>query len=246
MRFVTRQRFLSSFSVFGLCLGACSNAVSETPVALELVLAADASSSVDEREYTLQVRGYVDAFKDAEIIAAINGLGPTGMAVTFVEWGSRFNQVQSVYWMHINSPEKSIAFSRAIEEYASKLAASGTALGEVVLYSVDLLVGNQFDGLRQIIDVSADDRYNAGSAPSYAKTIAQKNGVTVNGLAIDPTGVLTAYFYNNVITGPGSFAIRATSYEDFGQAIKLKLLREISGQGSVALLHPKEKGPVQN
>ena len=55
-------------------------AVSGTPVALELVLAADASSSVDDKEYALQVSGYVNAFRDPDVVAAIEALGPSGIA----------------------------------------------------------------------------------------------------------------------------------------------------------------------
>ena len=43
----------------------------EVKVALELVLAVDASSSVDPQEFDLQVSGHVNAFRDPDIIAAI-------------------------------------------------------------------------------------------------------------------------------------------------------------------------------
>ena len=41
------------------------------PVDLELLLAVDASGSVDAQEFDLQRRGLADAFRDAEVIAAL-------------------------------------------------------------------------------------------------------------------------------------------------------------------------------
>ena len=93
---------------------------------------------------------------------------------------------------------------------------------------------NGFSGTRRTIDVSADDRYNAGSAPSYARDIALAKGITINGLAIDSTGELTRYFRRDVIGGPDAFVITAQYYASFNVALKKKLLRELTGQGPLA------------
>ncbi len=218
----------------GVVLSGAAYASAETQVALELVLAVDASASVNEKEYELQVFGYVHAFQDPEVVAAINALGPAGIAVTYVEWSSRFGQVQSVGWTHVYDDVSANLFASSILQNTKKLQASGTAIGEAILYSVDLFPANGFSGERKIIDVSADDRYNAGSTPSYARGIAVRNQITVNGLAVDPTGVLTTYFRDNVIGGVGAFVLTANSFDDFAAAIKRKLLRELGGQGAIA------------
>ncbi|MEM8686574.1 MAG: DUF1194 domain-containing protein [Pseudomonadota bacterium] len=205
-------------------------------VALELVLAVDVSSSVDRREFDLQVSGYVNAFRDPDIHDAIAAQGPDGIAVTYVEWSSRFEQVQVVDWMHIKDKGGALTFADAIRQNANQARSSGTALGEAVIFSVDLIQTNRFSGARRIVDVSADDRYNAGSSPTYAQGVARRAGVQVNGLAVDPTGVLTGYFETNVITGPGAFVMQANGYDDFARAIKLKLLRELSAQAPISLL----------
>ncbi len=209
---------------------------SETKVALELVLAVDASSSVDEREFDLQVSGHVNAFRDPDIHAAIAAQGPGGIAVTYVEWSSRFEQIQVVEWMQVQDRESALAFADAISRNANQARASGTALGEAVIFSVGLIQSNRFQGARRVIDVSADDRYNAGSSPTYARGVARRAGVQVNGLAVDPTGVLTSYFKKNVIAGPGAFVMQANGYEDFARAFRLKLLRELSSQAPISLL----------
>ncbi len=207
---------------------------SETKVALELVLAVDASSSVDPAEFELQVSGHVKAFRDPDVIAAIKTQRPGGIAVTYVEWSSRFEQIQVVGWTNVHDETSALAFSDAIKRNANQARSSGTAIGEAVIFSVNLIETNQYAGVRQVIDVSADDRYNAGSSPAYAQGVARGAGVQVNGLAVDPTGRLASYFERNVIAGPGAFVMQANSYADFARAIKLKLLRELSAHAPVS------------
>ena len=205
-------------------------------VALELVLAVDASSSVDAREFQLQVQGHVSAFKDPDVIAAITAQGAGGVAVTYVEWSSRFEQIQVVGWTEVHDKATAYAFADAIKRNANKARASGTAIGEAVIYAVQLIENNQYNGARRVVDVSADDRYNAGSSPSYAQGVARRAGVQVNGLTIDPTGALTRYFEKNVIAGPGAFVMQANNYADYARAIKLKLLRELTTHAPISLL----------
>ncbi len=228
-------RFIAAAVAAGLFgFSDANRANAEVSVALELVLAVDASSSVDAREYDLQVSGYADAFRDPDIIAAIRRLEPRGVAITYVEWSSRFRQVQSVGWTHVHDRETSLRFADAIRRNASQLVASGTALGEAVLYSSELFANNGFAGDKLTIDVSADDRHNAGSSPVYIRGIVVPKGITINGLAVDATGALVTYFRESVIGGEGAFAMSANSYEEFGIAIKKKLLRELDVESRIA------------
>jgi len=53
--------------------------------------------------------------------------------------------------------------------------------------------------------------------------------VTINGLAIENEEPQLADFYRrSVIGGPGAFVIAAADYQDFVEAIRLKLLRELA------------------
>ena len=61
-----------------ILLAAGRAGATQTKVALELVLAVDASSSVDQQEFDLQVSGYVNAFRDPDVIAAITAQRPGG------------------------------------------------------------------------------------------------------------------------------------------------------------------------
>ncbi len=74
------------------------------------------------------------------------------------------------------------------------------------------------------------------TSPLPASTRAAAAGITVNGLTIlneDPT--LDSYYLSRVIVGADAFVLVANDYEDFGRAIRLKLITEITG-APVALL----------
>ena len=45
---------------------------------------------------------------------------------------------------------------------------------------------------------------------------------------IPPDSLLDRYYEENVIGGPGSFMVVASTFEDFGRAVRSKLIREIS------------------
>ena len=61
-------------------------------VDLQLVLAVDVSGSMDFYEQRVQRDGYVQAFRDPEVISAITS-GPYGrIAVTYVHWAGAFFQ----------------------------------------------------------------------------------------------------------------------------------------------------------
>ena len=99
------------------------------------------------------------------------------------------------------------------------------------------LAGNGYDGLRRTVDVSGDGRNNDGSLVADARDVLVSQGVQVNGLAILNEDPATERFYRKeVIGGPGSFVIRASDYSDFARAIRLKLIREISG-GAISTLN---------
>lgn len=239
----TAGKLLRIIAVFWIFFGALlhgqNSAVAQSTrtVSLELVLAVDASSSVDATEYALQVAGYVKAFQDEEVIAAIGSMAPYGIAVTYVEWSSRWKQTQTVEWTQVFDRASSRSFARAIERSAKNQSGSGTAIGEAIFYSAKLFRNNGFTSDRKIIDISADDRYNAGTTPSYARDNVVKNGIVVNGLAIDETGFLAEYFRDNVIGGPGSFVVSANSFQDFAASIKLKLLMELAPHGPISRLY---------
>lgn len=195
-------------------------------VALELVLAVDCSSSVDDIEFALQMQGYGRAFQDPEVSEAVAAYGDKGVAVSLFQWsGSRMHLV-SQPWTLLRFAADAEAFGIALESSARLLGGS-TSLGGAIRYGLAEIEGNRFHSLRRVIDVSGDGF--AGISPDLERDRALARGVTINGLAItNEVPELGAYYAGHVIGGPGAFVFSAHDYEDFAAAIKRKLLRELA------------------
>ena len=197
-------------------------------VELELVLAADASSSIRGGEFDLQVGGYASAFRDARVIRAIESLGGNGIAVTFVHWSAAFQQLVVVPWMQVQDRARAEAFAAAIERQARRFTTFGTATGSAMEHAAGLIDGNDFAGRRRVIDISSDERSNQGPQPAGRRDAITARGITINGLVVlDDHEDLLTYFRDNVIGGDDAFVMAVESYADFADAIKRKLIREI-------------------
>lgn len=213
-------------------------------VDLELVLAVDTSSSVDAREYQLQMEGLIRAFQDPAVIAAIHGTGTAGIAVTVVHWSSSGEQSQIVPWTRIWNQASAHYFSRLISKHRNRPLNGSTGIGDALLFAKRLFRRNAFEGRRKSIDISGDGINNSGIPPGLVREAVITSGVTINGLAILNEYVnLRRYFARNVIGGAGAFVMTANSYADIIAAMQIKLLREISV--SVADAKPAESLTTQ-
>ncbi len=198
-------------------------------VDLQLVLAVDASGSVDQTRFDLQKGGYAAAFRDRQVLNAIRS-GPAGaIAVTMVQWTGPALQVHAVPWMRIHDAASAAAFADAILAAPRSLFGGGTSISGAIDYAMTLWRQSPYQGARRVIDISGDGANNRGRPASLARDEALRAGVSINGLpilALDP--LLDRYYENNVIGGPGAFIIAAQSYDTFAAAIRRKLILEIS------------------
>jgi len=201
-----------------------------TDVFLELVLAVDCSSSVNQTEFDLQMRGLAEAFRHPSVLGALQQTWPKGIAVGLLQWSGDDEQERAIDWTHINSAASAKAFADALDGTARFVAGGPTALGNAINIGVEWILGNAFDGERRVIDVSGDGRANTGDAAALARHHANKAGITVNGLAIlNEEPKLARYYLAGVVGGPGSFLLTANDFEDFSRAIRRKLFFEITG-----------------
>jgi hypothetical protein len=220
----------------------------EEPVALELVLAIDTSASVDEREFMLQVAGIAQAFRHPEVIAAIESLGGLGMAVTLVQWSGPESSGQVLPFTQVHDARTAKAFGFLVSLTQRRSTTGTTAMANAVRIAAALVDGNGFAGERRVIDVSGDGRNNTPPDIEGVREEVVARGFTINGLAIlndDPE--LDRYFRNSLIGGKDAFVEVAADYENFAQAMRQKLIREIypplseNGQGArrMAMLEPR-------
>jgi hypothetical protein len=201
----------------------------ETPVELELVLAVDASGSVSEAEFDLQVEGLAGALRDPEVVAAIHDVGPAGIAVALVQWSSPGQQIIAVDWSVVSDEDSAKALAQRIVA-TGRLIMGETAIGEALAFARGLLTTNGFAGRRRVIDVSGDGETNWGPSPDGVRDRVVAAGITINGLAIaNEQPALGEYYRAHVIGGAESFVVTATDYADFARAIRIKLLQEIRG-----------------
>ncbi len=201
----------------------------DRPVDLELVLAVDASASVSEEEFDLQVRGLAEAFRHRSVAQAIRAAGDLGLAVTLIQWANYRQYAVSVDWTLLHDPASAHQFAKQIDAVKRSVAGS-TAIGGAIEIAILRLDGNRFEGRRKVVDVSGDGRNNHGSAAWRARDLAAAHGITVNGLTIlneDPT--LDRYYRSDVIGGTGAFVMTANDYRAYRLAILSKLIREING-----------------
>ena len=212
-----------------LACSVCPLAFAQTAVDLQLVLAVDASRSVDQQRFELQQQGYIAAFRDPRVLQAIQSGAMQAVAVTMVQWTGPELQIQVLPWTLINDASTAYAFAAAIASTPRQLFGGGTSISGIIDYAVPLILESPFKGTRRVIDISGDGSNNRGRLAESARNDAVRAGIIINGLpilALEPG--LDRYYSDHVIGGPGAFAIVAESYETFADAILKKLIREMA------------------
>ncbi len=121
-----------------LALAATVPAAAQPAVDLQLVLAVDASGSVDQVRFELQKRGYVAAFRHARVLQAIRSGPSQAIAVTMVQWTGPMLQVQVVGWTLIGDEESAAAFAAAIERAPRQLFSGGTSISGAIDHAMTL------------------------------------------------------------------------------------------------------------
>jgi hypothetical protein len=201
-------------------------------VDVQLVLAVDASGSVDMYRFELQKRGYAAAFRHPKVLAAIRSGISQAIAVTMHQWTGPRLQVHVVPWMVVKDAESAEALAAAIEKAPRRLFSGGTSISGAIDYSRLLLAQSPYSATRRIVDVSGDGANNIGRPARIARDEAVKDGITINGLpilSVEPD--LDTFYFENVIGGPGAVMVPAENYESFAEAILKKLIMEIADNG---------------
>ena len=213
-----------------------STAQAQQIVELELVLALDSSTSVNEDEYALQRRGLSEAMRHPTVLQAIRGLGEAGLAISVVQWSGPGKQVDSITWRHINSDVSAIRLANDLSKMPRALTGFTDITG-AINHSVASIENNMFKGRRYAIDVSGDGTSDTNN-PSRARDEAVAKGFTINGLIIHSVEydlgdlarhALHKHYSEDVIGGPGAFLLNAESFKTFGESMRQKLVKEITG-----------------
>jgi len=208
----------------------------QATVDLQLVLAVDVSRSIDEVEAELQRRGYIEALTNQRVIDAILSGEHKRIALCYTEWAGTHYQVVVIDWTVIDSAVAARRFAEKLSE-APRTSQSWTAVGAALAFAAQRFETSGFESKRRVIDVSGDGRTNDGPPAELIRDRLVAQGIVINGLPVmmnrsnfgrPPDTGLDKYYEENVIGGSGSFMISAASFDDFGRAVRSKLIREIS------------------
>ncbi|MEQ8354526.1 MAG: DUF1194 domain-containing protein [Kiloniellaceae bacterium] len=199
-------------------------------VLLELVLAVDCSSSVNGEEFALQMQGIAGAFEDPAVLAVLERNGGSGIAVSLLQWSSAGSQAEAIGWTRIDGIADALAFADRVRATERLVVGGATALSSAIDTAVLWTQTNRFRGARVVIDISGDGRGNDGGSPAISRALANRAGVTINGLAIlNEEPQLAGYYLAGVVGGPGAFLLTAEDFDDFAVAMRRKLYFEIVG-----------------
>jgi hypothetical protein len=237
---------LAAVLLWGALAASAPTSKAREPVALELVLAVDASSSVDREEFRLQMQGLAAAFRHPDVQTAIGTLGLGGVAVMLLQWSSGDLQLVAVPWTRLTGPRDAEAFAQRLDRTPRRVGAGGTAIGPALTRAARAIHTNGYEGVRKVIDLSGDGRANKGERPSRVRDRLTAAGITINALAIlNEEPHLDSYYRDRVVGGRGSFLMRAADYQSFAQAMLHKLIREITGTPVAGRAPESPHGPAR-
>jgi Protein of unknown function (DUF1194) len=218
-------------------------------VDLELVIAVDVSLSMDLEEQRLQREGYVAAFRDPAIHKAIASAGANGrIAVVYMEWAGPHWQSVIIPWTVLDSAEAARAFADKLE--AQPITRERwTSISSALQFARSLLARSGAKGPRRVVDLSGDGPNNAGPPVLGVRDALLADGIVINGLPImlklaSPgyyeLADLDRYYADCVIGGSGSFMVPVKQLAELKEAIRRKLLLEISDLGLQPQLVPAQ------
>jgi hypothetical protein len=245
------MRFRGHLALAGTALLAAAVAAplaSSAPAApqsvdLELVLATDNSQSIDRSEALLQRQGIAAAFKHPDVVRAIQSGTYGRIAVAYIDWSSLPFSRLTVDWRIIGDKASADAFADVLLR-APFYFGQGTAIGETLELAAQMIETNAIEGTQRSIDVSGDGPNNTGPPVHQVRDEIAAKRITINGLPVISTGEygqgdwgiyygeIENYYVNCVIGGPRAFAIPARGFQEFAEAVRRKLVLEISDSGS--------------
>lgn len=198
-------------------------------VDMQLLLAVDASASVDTGLLDFQLRGHADAFRHPAVAEAITNGPHRRIAVSLVQFAGPETLTILIPWRELRDGGDCTDFAASIDAAPGVAMGGSTALGSAVVQAVELMDRAPYRAQKRTIDLVSNGFSNAGIAPRSARGYAAAANVGVNALAIlNEYEWLEDYYSDQLIAGPGAFVRAAARLEDFGAAILQKLVTEIA------------------
>lgn len=229
-----RRRSAAHAAMLALGLGPTGSPAAADSCALELILAVDVSGSIDDREFALQMEGMASAFEDPALVEAVE-VQEGGVLVTLTQWSGASRQRQVTGWHLLDGATSMATFARAIRRSGRDWRNYSTAIGEALRHALRIGETAPQSCGRRVVDVSGDGVNNEGRAPRAMADALAAIGYTVNGLVIrGDTPDPVKHYEVNVLAGPRAFLEIAANFDDYPEAIRRKLLREVEERALVS------------
>jgi uncharacterized protein DUF1194 len=204
-------------------------------VDLKLIIATDVSRSINYEEAMLQREGTAEAFNSPEVIKAIQSGALGKIAVAMIDWSSPELDRVVLDWTIIDGKQSADAFAQKIRS-APRTPGQRTSISGALELGALMLEGSEknIHATRRVIDVSGDGPNNDGRRLSDVRKEVTAQNIVVNGLPVMDENAngyypnLDKYYAGCVVGGRGAFVIVVRAFADFGQAMRRKLILEIS------------------
>jgi hypothetical protein len=215
-------------------------------VDVELIIAVDVSYSMDLDELAVQREGYAEAIHSKEFLQALRAGTKSKISVTYFEWSASNDQKIIIPWRVIDGPETADAVATEIMQTPIRRG-TRTSISGAILFAMPLFEQDPYRGLRRVIDISGDGPNNNGPLITPVRDEALAKGIVINGLPVmvkEPfystmdIDNLDWYYEDCVVGGPGSFMIPIKARENFKEAIRTKLIREVAGRTPARPVRP--------
>jgi hypothetical protein len=212
-----------------------SGAAAVENVDLKLVLATDASGSINNDEFRLEREGTAAAFVDPEVIKAIQSGALGRIAVSMLDFSSPGFGKTVIDWRIIHDQTTAAAFAQAIID-TPRTFGRRTSVSNALELGAALIESTEGDivATRKVIDVAGDGANNDGNPMQEVHDRVIEQGIVINGLPVMDESAngyypnLDRYYQACVVGGRGAFVIVVRSFKDFLPAMRRKLILEIS------------------
>ena len=250
---MTSKLAIALCTALWLAIPVAARAASDQDVDVKLVLAVDASDSIENWEWKLELDGISAAFRSREVKDLIAAQPHKRIAVALLVWGAAYQGADTTGWRLIDGAAAADHLAAEVASYPRRIG-GGTAIGEGVAASLRMIAAAAYDAPRKIIDVSGDGLESTPFTDPQilmpeARRMALAAQVIVNGLAIEnEVPDLVDWYDENVKTGPGAFVMKTQKMENFATAFKTKLMRELlpemSEKPGTERLEPSATKPI--
>jgi hypothetical protein len=220
-------------------------------VDVKLVIATDISNSINDRELSLERQGIADVFMDPEVIKVITNGNRGAIAVAMLDWAGYKENQTVMDWHIIRDKASGEAFAKEVLDL-KRFPGQRTSISNALDRSFAMLndSDSRIVSTRKVVDVSGDGPNNDGVSLQQVHDATKDNGIIVNGLPImdeEADGFfpeLDLYYNACVVQGRTGFLVVVKSYKDFGQAMRRKIVIEISQNESQIPQFAKVPNPL--